>query len=121
MQHQFPNGSGGHGSFSAAMPAQPPEMCDLSSKPVETPGRKVTGLRGVLPTLAGPPVKRISPFSKPVETRGRKAMGANAAEQSQPGCRRNVNCFANQGKSWGAKLWGLTRQSRPRHLFAGRN
>jgi hypothetical protein len=152
---------GGRGSRAgfvrAAMPAQLPEMCDLLSKPVETPGRKVTGLKrgmrviGSGPgrdspletfshlafsvTFAGPPVKRISPLGKPRETVGRKAMGAkadvsppvaqtgtgNRRTQSQPGRRRNVNCFANPEKSGDAKLRGLTRKARPLPKFAGHN
>jgi len=200
-------GGGGSraGFVRAAMPAQLPEMCDLLSKPVETPGRKVTGLKrgmrviGSGPgrdsptetfshlafnvTFAGPPVKRISPralldkgkydlwremfssdeaefaqeswmdfkeiqrsmaekaptegvltigkhglIGKPVETRGRKAMGAkadvsppvaqtgtgNIRTQSQPGRRRNVNCFANPRKRGDAKLRGLPRTDRAR-------
>ena len=115
------------GFVPAAMPAQLPEMCDLLSKPRETVGRKVTGLprdrkrtasnmgtfsRLCLPaTLAGPPVKRISPLGKPPETVGRKAMGAKAnpaGTQSQPGRRRNVSCFRKPRETVGRKAKGAT-------------
>lgn len=112
----------------AAMPAQLPEMCDLSRKPRETVGRKVTGLRGEIPMLAGPPVKRISPLGKPPETVGRKAMGAKATQcrtQSQPGRRRNVNLLRKPLETTGRKARGLTPRpkdgamsARPPEIFA---
>jgi len=132
-------------SVRAAMPAQPPEMCDLNRKPRETVGRKVTELKpraqgpgrycglvlrshrlSVMP--AGPPDPRISPLGKPPETVGRKAMGAKAqpsGTQSQPGRRRNVNLLRKPPETTGRKARGLllrpydgVMSARPPEIFA---
>ena len=121
----------GAGCVRIAKPAQPQEIIDLTSKPVETPGRKVTGLNAGPPgrearrRLAGPPDGMISPLGKPRETVGRKAKGAKAngsppveatgtekpGRKASPAAGENI-CLANRGKSRDAKLRGLKRWSR---------
>jgi hypothetical protein len=108
-----------------AKPAQPPEIVYLNRKPLETVGRKVTGLRGASSRIAGPPDRFYHPLGKPVETQGRKAKGAKAngspaagnSGTDRTGCKASpaagdqIYCLANRGKSRDAKLWGLKRKT----------